>query len=146
MRAWTDLSMSSIYKLLKKLESDALVTSTTELSAQNRARRTYEITDDGMALLRERVRDYLSDPEVLKSRMDVAISNLAVIPAAEAADCLRTYRAALEERKQAYRDLEAYLESEGCPTYRLAFGRRPIRMIEGEMRWVDEFIDELVQN
>lgn len=146
MRSWTDLSMSSIYKLLKKLESELLVCSSTELSDQNRARRIYEITDDGLAVLREHVRDYLSSPELQKSRMDVAISNLAVIPVAEAVDCLNTYRAALVERIQAYRALEDYLVNEGCPTYRLAFARRPIRMIEGEVRWVDEFTTELSEN
>ena len=144
MRAWTDLSMSSIYKLLRKLERDGFVASKAELSEQNRARKIYEITDDGMDLLRERVRVLLSEPAAVKWTIDVAISNLAVIPVEEAVACLRTYRAGLEERRSGYRALEDFLKSEGCPAYRFAFARRPIRMLEGEIRWVDEYIEELL--
>ena len=144
MRAWTDLSMSSIYKLLRKLERDGFVVSKTQLSEQNRARKTYEITEDGMDLLRERVRVILSEPQSVKWPIDVAISNLAVIPVEEAAACLRTYRGGLEERLNGYRALEDYLRTEGCPAYRFAFARRPARMLEGEIRWVDEYIEELL--
>ena len=145
MRAWTDLSMSSIYKLLRRLEPGGFVESTTELSEQNRARKTYRITNDGMDLLRERVGHFLSEPETAKWKIDIAISNLAVIPPSEAVACLRTYRAGLAERRSGYQALEAYLKAEGCPSYRFAFARRPIRMLEGEMRWVDEFIEELLE-
>lgn len=144
MRSWTDLSMSTIYKLLRKLERDGFVASKAELSEQNRARKTYEITEDGMDLLRERVRFALREPQAAKWPIDVGISNLAVIPVDEAVSCLRTYRAGLEERRSGYRALEDYLKAEGCPVYRLAFARRPIRMLEGEIRWVDEYIEELL--
>lgn len=144
MRSWTDLSMSSIYKLLRKLERDGFVVSKAELSEQNRARKTYELTEDGLDLLRERVRVALSEPQAAKWPIDVGISNLAVLPVDEAVSCLRLYREALAERHNGYRALEDYLRTEGCPSYRFAFARRPIRMIEGEIRWVDEFIEELL--
>jgi DNA-binding PadR family transcriptional regulator len=145
MRVWADLSMSSIYKLLRKLETGGFVSSSTKLSVENRARKTYELTAEGIQLLRNRVRAYLSEPELTKSRMDVAISNLAVIPSSEAVDCLQSYKLALMERRNGYQALESFLKHEGCPGYRLAFARRPIQIIEGEMRWVDEYVNELLQ-
>ncbi|MBC8375118.1 MAG: PadR family transcriptional regulator, partial [FCB group bacterium] len=47
MRTWTDLSMSSIYKLLKKLEDQKLVTSEMVLTEDNRARKIYSISEAG---------------------------------------------------------------------------------------------------
>ena len=50
---WTQLSMSSIYKILRKLESRALVQSHVEVSEENRTRKVYRITDAGRASFAE---------------------------------------------------------------------------------------------
>ncbi len=40
MRSWTELSMSSIYKLLRKLEKEQLVNSEKIISSENRLQKT----------------------------------------------------------------------------------------------------------
>ncbi len=143
MRFWTDLSMSSIYKLLRKLEKDNLVSAETEISEENRARKVYSVSKDGLNVLRWKVRKILSVPEHMKWQMDLAISNLAVIKRDKAIVCLEEYKLALEKKIQDYGKLDDYLKSVNCVTHKLALSRRPIRIFEGEIKWVKEYLEEL---
>ena len=47
MRFWTDLSMSSIYKLLTKLEREKIVERIDDVSAENRIRKIYRLSKKG---------------------------------------------------------------------------------------------------
>lgn len=145
MRSWTDLSTSTIYKHLVALENDRRVDSVEEVR-DGRLRKVYAITPEGSEALRHRLRELLSTPQHLKWRVDLATYNADLLPRAEAIACLEEYRRALEETAHGYRRLDAYLESSGCPLHRRAVARRPLHLIEGEKRWVDEYLDELRQS
>ncbi len=142
MRFWTDLSQSTIYKQLRALESEGLVESREEV-AEGRLRRVYSLTDAGRSSLVDRLCALLSAPEHLKWRLDLATYNVDLLPPGQAVDCLATYRRRLEEQIRSYRDLEAFLVTSGCPAHRLALARRPVRLLEGELAWLDEFVREL---
>lgn len=145
MREWTDLSMSSVYKLLVKLQKQGLVSSRREVSEENRLRKIYRITDEGRSALRESLKSILAEPEPYRSRMDVAISNLNVLPLQEVIQLMQEYRIGLEKRIAGYQALEAYLVGENCPAFRLAFAHRPIALTRGEIAWVDDYINALQQ-
>lgn len=66
MRDWTELSMSSIYKLLARLEKDGLVLRADEVSPDNRIRKQYTISEGGKKALREKLVGLLSEPEQLR--------------------------------------------------------------------------------
>jgi len=142
MRSWTDLSASTIYKRLQALERDGMVSSEAEI-VEGRARKVYAISDAGRTALAARLLDLLAEPDVVKSRIDIATYNIDLVPARSAIEALRTYRAALESRVSGYRDLEQYLRTSGCPPHRMAVARRPVHLLEAEVRWVDEFIGTL---
>lgn len=143
MREWTDLSMSSVYKLLTKLEKEGAVGSRREISNENRTRKIYSLTEVGLQRLKETLLAIVSEPEIVKSRMDVAISNMAQLSLEEAIQGLTRYRGQLLERIEGYEGLEAYLKGENCPNYRLAFAYRPIHLLRGEVEWVDHYIKDL---
>lgn len=143
MRYWTDLSMSSIYKLLPALEKRGLAACVREVEANGRLRKIYRITPAGRKTLRTSVLQWLAEPEHLKWRLDIAVSNLAVLPRAQALRALEKYRAALDKLIACYRALEKYLVDSGCPVHRMALARRPVRLYEGERRWLDEYVAEL---
>ena len=143
MRYWTDLSMSSIYKLLAKLEQVGLVASTTTITAENRTRRIYNLTEDGEEVLRGKLRELLSEPEHLKWRLDIAISNLTLLPNSEIIELLHQYKTELDKLISGYKNLEQYLKDENCPTYRLALARRPQALLTGELKWVQQYLKEL---
>ena len=142
MRFWTDLSTSTIYKHLNALEKTGHVHSSEE-AIGGRLRRTYSLTDEGSSALKERLRDILSEPQHLKWRIDLGTYNIDLLPRDEAVACLEAYRQALGEAARGYRELDEYLDGSGCPLHRRAVARRPMHLLEGEMRWADEFLDEL---
>lgn len=142
MRFWTDLSTSTIYKHLGALGKAGHVSVAEEVS-DGRLRKVYSVTPQGGESLRERLRAILSEPQHLKWRLDLATYNLDLLPREEAIACLETYRRELGEGARGYRELDAYLDQSGCALHRRAVSRRPLHLLEGEMRWVDEFLDEL---
>jgi DNA-binding PadR family transcriptional regulator len=140
MRYWTELSMSAIYKLLSKLEFMNYVESQTELSAENRARKVYQLTPDGEEAFKEKLRELLSEAEHVRWQVDVAFYNLDMLEREEQISLLKAYRQKVEQHIAGYRDLEAFMTGEGCRIYPLSIALRPIFMMEGELRWVDDFI------
>ena len=143
MRYWTDLSMSSIYKLLPALEQRGLVACAKEVQAQGRLRKVFRITPAGRKALRECLLAWLAEPEHLKWRLDIAVSNLANLTRRQILQALARHRAALDKLIAGYRALEKFLADSGCPPYRMALARRPIRVYEGERLWLDEYIAEI---
>lgn len=143
MRFWTELSMSSIYKLLRKLEKEGKVNSEKQISDENRVRKTYKITQLGKTDLREKIKELLAKPEHIRWQVDLGIYNSDLIEPEEVKNSLLNYRAELEKNLQGYQDLEAFLKEQQCPSHRLAVSRRPRYLLKAEMEWVDEFLNTL---
>lgn len=143
MRSWTDLSMSSIYKLLKKLEEREMVIRKNEMSDEGRLRKMYSISKEGRAELKKKLKELLSEPEHTKWRVDVGTYNLDVLTKREALSCLKKYRKGLEEKIKCYKELDEFLKGLECPDYRSAVARRPVYLLEGEIKWLDSYMKEL---
>ena len=75
MRFWTELSMSAIYKLLRKQEKDGFVKSTNEISAENRLKKVYSISEMGKAALKDKIEKLLSFPEHIRWQFDIGMYN-----------------------------------------------------------------------
>jgi hypothetical protein len=56
---------------------------------------------------------------------------------------LRDYRRNLVKKIAEYRDLEAFLLDSKCSLYPLSISRRPIYLLEGEIRWLDDFVKDI---
>ena len=143
MRFWTDLSMSSIYKLLRKLESAGLVERTNHVTRQNRLRKLYSLSDEGKAALRAKITSLLTEPEHVKWQVDIGTYNSDLIDRNALMSALDTYRESLKAKADGYRDLLAFLKESGCPRHRWAVAKRPIHLLEAEIAWVNEYLDEL---
>lgn len=143
MRTWTDLSMSSIYKLLRKLEESGHVASETEITDGNRARKIYHLTDAGQEALEIKLRSLLRTPTLGKDPFHLAIYNSALLPKDEVLSCLTHYREAVVEVIDGYRRLEQFLTESNCGQPRLAVAIRPRYRWEGELKWVDEYLENL---
>ena len=140
MRFWTELSMSSIYKLLRKLEGEGMVYKKEQKSPENRLRKLYSISPEGERALKSRVRGLLSEPEHTRWQVDIGTYNSNLIPEKELKDSLHQYRQALRERITGYRDLQKFLEDSGCPRYRLAVAIRPVYLLEAEINWINSYL------
>ncbi len=144
MRFWTALSQSGIYRHLSALEEGDRVTAHEE-THDGRLRKVYAITPAGQRALRERLRELLREPQHQRWRLDLATYNVDLLSREEAVACLERYRERLADDARGYRELDEFLAAEGCPGHRRAVARRPLRLIEGELTWVDEFLEELRQ-
>lgn len=142
MRFWTELSMSSIYKHLRKLEQNGLVESKSIISEQNRARKHYQITPAGTVALENKIKDLLSTPEHVRWEFDIGIYNADVLSREEVHKALQTYRGKLEEKRHGYEQLKQFLVESGCPRHRWSLAERPIRLLTAELEWVDSLLND----
>jgi DNA-binding PadR family transcriptional regulator len=143
MRDWTEISMSSVYKLLRKLEKDKLIKSEMKVSNKNISQKVYSLTSDGKRKLKEKIKILVSEPEKTLSRIDLATSHLDQLTKKEAIECLKKYEKKLNEMLTCYKELEKYLEGCSYQKHVRALARRPQYLIVGELNWVKEYQKDL---
>jgi len=143
MRFWTELSMSSIYKLLRKLEKDNLVTRTNEVSSENRIHTLYTLSDKGKNQLQKKIESLLSEPEHMRWQIDIGIYNRNLLSDKKVQVALGKYRISLEKKIREYKALLKFLQDSKCPSYRFDVAARPIFLLKGELNWVDSILKQL---
>jgi DNA-binding PadR family transcriptional regulator len=146
MRFWTELSMSSIYKLLRKLEKVGFVTQTKKVSPENRLHTIYTISEKGKKQLKEKIEALLSEPEHIRWQIDVGTYNSNLLSDKKVKDSLVKYRLALEKKITGYEELLKFLQDSNCPSHRFGVATRPIFLLKGEIQWVDAFLNNLAQS
>jgi len=139
MDEWSELSRSTVYKTLAKLEAKGLAWSEGSLTERNVGRRTYAISVEGQDALKETLLTYLSKPERAVWRVDLATSHLGLLDPGEVEAALDRYAAELEANVECYGKLEEYLVASGCSGPSLALARRPRFLFLAELEWLREF-------
>jgi len=143
MRFWTELSMSSIYKLLRKLEKSGVVMRTNKISSGNRLRKLYTISSQGKGALKEKIEMLLSQPEHVRWQIDIGTYNSSLLHGNKVRAALKKYRKALEEKIRGYENLRESLRDAGCPPHRFGVATRPVFLLRGELQWVDSYLSQL---
>lgn len=146
MRFWTELSMSSIYKLLRKLEKEGMVECEKKISDENRLRKQYRLTEQGESELQANLVRLLTEPEHIRWQFDIGIYNSNLIPVDEVRNALTRYRAKLAENLQGYHELELFMKDLGCSPQQAAVSIRPRYLIQAEMDWIDDYLKTLRTN
>lgn len=145
MRFWTELSMSSIYKLLRKLEKEGLVKRVNEVSSENRLRKLYNVSDKGKEILNKKIELLLSTPEHIRWQIDIGTYNCNLLSDPIVKESLKQYKVNLLKNIKGYQDLLQFLKDSNCPTHRLAIANRPIFLLEAEIQWVDSYLKALTE-
>jgi DNA-binding PadR family transcriptional regulator len=143
MRYWTDLSMSSIYKVLRKLEEKDYVVSQTNVTDKNRVTKIYTVTESGKRVMSENVKTLLSKWTNVKTPIDLAFSNMYLLDKEQIKECLTKYEKSLNETLKGYKDLEKFLQDSNCPIGNLQLAKRPQELLKGEIKWLSNFKNEL---
>ncbi len=144
MRFWTDISMSSIYKVLANLERKRCVKSKVTITGSNRPQKVYSLTRVGRKALSEKVLELLSGPEHLIFRVDLGTYNIDAVDSKDIGPALDKYELKLKEYLKGYRELERFMRGEGCPENRIAIAVRPQFLIKAEIEWVKEFREKVL--
>jgi DNA-binding PadR family transcriptional regulator len=143
MDEWSELSRSTIYKTLVRLESKGFARSDSSLTERNVGRKTYSLTDEGRAVLEETLLEFLSAPERCLWRIDLATSHLGLLDTTKVEAALARYAHELELLIDGYARLEEYLVGASCPEHALALARRPRALFRAEMEWLAEYRREV---
>jgi DNA-binding PadR family transcriptional regulator len=141
MREWTEIGFSSIYYLLKKLESQDLITGQLEETGSGPARKVYHITSQGQNALQSELLGALSMPQRCYTSFSLAVGNLPVIEHDQAITSLKEYSTSLAARLEQVR--ERWEEQQPLPYFVDALFDYSVSMIQAELDWVNKFIRQL---
>jgi DNA-binding PadR family transcriptional regulator len=99
MRAWTDLSTSSIYYLLNKLEEKGWIepAESTTSAGQGPPRKVHRISPKGEQIWKEATLQALAQPRITHTTFLLGLHNLWKIPPSEARQAVASYRDWLEK-------------------------------------------------
>jgi len=146
MTEWTEISFSSIYRVLGRLEERGFIEPRLEHEGQGATRKVHRLTDAGGAALAGAVLARLSDLQPLKNPFQVGLAFAMRAPREEVARCLdgratavRAVRAHLVEVLNRHVQPPAGGEGEGRPPLgvRLLFAHLQ-QHLRAELSFLDE--------
>jgi DNA-binding PadR family transcriptional regulator len=142
MRYWTEISLSSIYKVLEKLEKKFLVDVNLTVTGTNKVKKIYTVTGKGMKELKEKITEILSEMEISIYEIDLAMANLHLLTPDEVNEAMGKYIASIDERLACYGELEKFLLDHECAVGNLALARRRQFLVKAEKEWALSFREE----
>ena len=142
MRYWTEISMSSVYKLLNKLEKRKLLESKINLSKNNVAQKVYSLTQEGKKALKEKLKALVSTWQPIKHPIDIGLANLELLSRKERINQLTKYSESLDKMIKCYLDLEKFLIDGKCPLGNIQLATRRLYLLKAEKNWLKKFIED----
>jgi DNA-binding PadR family transcriptional regulator len=143
MREWTDVGFSSIYYILKKLESAGLVDGRLEQQAgRGPARKVYAVTEDGRAAWHAATVEVLSTPQRPNMPLQLGLANLPGLTKSERVTAVRQYRDRLAQQRDHVR-ARYQQEGQAPPHHVKAMFDHSLTLMEAQLAWIEGFIDEL---
>ena len=142
MAAWGGVTMGALYREMRALDAEGLITALrTETEGRRPARTIYEITAEGrreLAILREQA---LAEPRQAPDAVAVALAFGGVGPGAVALPLLRARRDVLQREVEGIAAERARLVAEGAlGAVDVAVFRRGELLRAAEVAWIDETI------
>ncbi|MBY8983310.1 MAG: PadR family transcriptional regulator [Candidatus Lokiarchaeota archaeon] len=146
MRDWTEIAFSSIYYLLKKLESKDFVVSEISLNKKSQTRKIYTITSKGKEIVKSNLLKIISERENLIWRIDLGLAYLDILNSEEILKGLENYRKDTINSIKGYNNLLDYLKSNNCSYNRLELAERPLILLEAENKWINNLISKIKES
>lgn len=140
-RKWTDIAFSSIYAILTRLEKATLISSRLDPSKKGPARKLYRLTPKGRSALKRIIKEYISEPEHPRGRVDLGAAYIELLPTKDAIKCLESYA---EKMRQRIENI-AHIREIQRP---IPFGaeiifEHGIVKGEAEVKWIERVIGQL---
>jgi DNA-binding PadR family transcriptional regulator len=140
MRYWTEISKSSVYKLLNKLEKRKLLKSEIKYSEKNVVQKIYSLTGGGKIAFKEKLKQLISNWQPSIHPFDISLANLNILSKKQTFEGLTKYGESLDQSIKCYEDLEKFLIDSKCPLGNIQLATRRIYMLKGEKEWLTKFI------
>ncbi len=146
MRMWTDVAYSSIYYVLKKLESKGYVTSKKEIVENRPIRKVFSVTPEGRVVMKEKIMEVLVEFEKHVFAIDLGLMNLDLLTLDEVLDCLDKYESDIDQTLEFLECVgEEVAANDGPPNIR-ALVRKPTYHVNAEREWLKEFRQEITDH
>jgi len=142
MRYWTEISLSSIYKVLEKLEKKLLVDVNLTVTESNKVKKVYSLTEKGKTEIKAKIVEILSEVEHSIHQIDLGLANLHLLTSDEVNEVLEKYIDSLKKAITCYQELEQYLLDHECEVGNLHLSRRRQFLLKAEKEWATCFLDE----
>jgi DNA-binding PadR family transcriptional regulator len=142
MKYWTEISMSSVYKLLAKLEKREYLKSEVALSGNNVAQKIYSVTERGKKVFKGKIKELLSVWHPLIHPIDISLANLHRLSKKEVVERLSKYSESLDKMIKCYLELEQFLIEHKCPLGNIQLATRRIYLLRAEKKWLSKFMEE----
>ena len=140
MRYWTEISFSTLYYELKKLQEKKLVSSEIKLSENNIAKKIYTINSNGKKIMKEKVYELLSHIERIVWQIDLGMANISLLDEDETINAFTEYIDSIEKYNNVYLGLLDFMKKKNYPDSDMAMAERPIMHLEAEKRWAEEYL------
>ncbi|TFH13491.1 PadR family transcriptional regulator [Candidatus Bathyarchaeota archaeon] len=145
MRQWTEIGFSSIYYVLKRLEKQGQIKSSTE-TIQGRARKIYKVTPEGKREMKNKVIDLLNHYQSIISPLDMGIAFMNQTTEEEAKEALGFYLRSIEDRKASLEARLDVIERSDWPYQIKELCIRPLMLLKIERAWALGFIESIKEH
>jgi DNA-binding PadR family transcriptional regulator len=143
MRDWTEVGFSSIYYILKKLESQGLILSRAEPSkGRGPGRKVYHLTPSGRSAWRQAALSALANPERVYSAFQLGLANLPAMSTPDVIHALQNYSGQLRDRLD-YVRARRDQSGDDLPFHVAAMFDLSLTLIEAERKWIQRFLRTL---
>lgn len=133
IRQWTDVGFSSIYYLMKKLQSAGLVRSSQ--AGATTSRRVYSVTSAGRDAAAEATESALAGPDPFRLPVLVGLANLPLLTPARTVAALSGRR---DRLAQQIAEVEATRRAQApLPDHVDAIFELSLRLMQAELGWLD---------
>ena len=138
-RNWVDIKFSTIYKGLDELNKKGLITGEFKQS-----KKIYSITETGREILLNQIELLLKNPPRPKWMFDLGLAGIYLLNKIEALTALESYKESLTNRLKFYEEALNELDKTHEHYFIVkALFERPKYQFEGELKWVNEFIERI---
>ena len=145
MRDWAEISFSSIYYILNKLEAKRYISSEMEdKESGGPPRKVYRVTDQGKGAWHESTLEMLSSPKRYSTPLLVGLANLPGLTKTEALSALSQYCHSLEQRDSMVQANWTAAQASGqLPWHAEFMFDLSLKMTRAELSWVRNLISQL---
>jgi DNA-binding PadR family transcriptional regulator len=144
MKDWTnigvDFSLSTVYRIMERLEEDGLVESFSE-EVDNRERKVYQLTDLGWNVLHHKIYTVLN--EFMGKKDEDFYVAFSMFPFLSKNEQIDVFTHSLEKIKEHKFELKEMLkENAHCPINVVGLFRHPIKILQADI----EFLEWVLKN
>lgn len=142
IREWTELGLSSIYYLLKRLQDEGLAVSETSRGERHLNKRIYQATAVGQVALQEALQRRISQPRPYSTDVAIGLAFSDFLAMDIFLHALQAYQQRLLKQVVVIRQKYQAEQMAGMPPQARAVFEHSLHMMQAELNWLQAFLQK----